>query len=83
MQLKTYNYGLSKAYFTGKTSTQPIQFTTNAFANTGPWAVGDSKHSYAALRTPPLRIENFDAIKYFNISRASASRDARRLLQRL
>ncbi len=66
--LKTYNYGLSKAYFTGKTSTQPIQFTTDAFANTGPWAVGDSKHSYAALRTPPLRIENFDAIKYFNIT---------------
>ncbi len=26
-KLKTYNYGLSKAYFTGKTSTQPIQFT--------------------------------------------------------
>ncbi len=66
--LKTYNYGMSKAYFTGKASTQPIQFTTDAFANTGPWAVGDSKHSYAALRTPPLRIENFDAIKYFHLT---------------
>ena len=65
--LKTFNYGLSKSYFTGKTAIQPIQFPTNAFPNTGPWQVGDSKRAYAALRTPPLRIENFDAIKSFRI----------------
>jgi Carboxypeptidase regulatory-like domain len=66
-QLKTFNYGQSKAYFTGKTATQPVQFPINAFANTGPWAVGNSVRAYAALRTPPLRIENFDAIKTFPI----------------
>jgi hypothetical protein len=66
--LKTYDYGLSKAYFTGKVTTPPTQFTTAAFSNTGPWAVGDSKRAYAALRTPPLRVENFDAIKSFPIT---------------
>jgi hypothetical protein len=65
--LKTFNYGLSKAYFTGKTSVQPVQFTTNGFANTGPWGVGDAKRVYPSLRNPPLRIENFDAIKAFRI----------------
>jgi hypothetical protein len=65
--LKTYNYGLSKAFFTGKTATQPVQFTTNAFSNTGPWGLGTSERAYAALRTPPLRIESFDAIKSFHI----------------
>jgi hypothetical protein len=67
VNLKTFNYGLSKSYFTGKTASQPIQFTTNAFQNTGIWAVGDAKRVYAALRNPPLRIENFDAIKTFRI----------------
>jgi hypothetical protein len=65
--LTTFNYGKSKAYFTGKTAVQPIQFPTNAFPNTGPWQVGNSKRAYAALRNPPLRIENFDAIKSFRI----------------
>ena len=65
--LKTYNYGMSKAYFTGKTATAPIQFSTNAFQNTGPWQVGNSQRSYGALRTPPLRIESFDAIKSFRL----------------
>jgi Carboxypeptidase regulatory-like domain len=65
--LKTYNYGQSKAYFTGKAAVQPVQFPTGAFSNTGPWAVGNSLRAYPALRTPPLRIENFDAIKSFRI----------------
>ena len=65
--LKTFNYGMSKAYFTGKTAIQPIQFTTNAFQNTGPFEVGNSQRSYAAMRAPPLRIESFDAIKNFRI----------------
>lgn len=67
--LKTFSYSRSKAYFTGKTVTQPIQFTTNAFANTGPWEIGDAKRTYASLRTPPLRSENFDVIKYFHLTR--------------
>ncbi|MFZ0746813.1 MAG: carboxypeptidase-like regulatory domain-containing protein, partial [Terracidiphilus sp.] len=54
--LTTYSYSRSKAYFTGKTPTQPVQFPTNAFQNTGPWALGSAVRSYAALRTPPLRI---------------------------
>ncbi len=66
--LKTYNYGLSKAYFTGKASAPPTQFPTNAFVNTGAFQLGDAVRSYAALRTPPLRIENFNAIKYFHIT---------------
>jgi len=65
--LKTFSYSRSKDFFTGKGSTPPIQFTTNAFANTGPWQVGDAKRTYAALRTPPLRVENFDVIKYFHL----------------
>jgi hypothetical protein len=68
VKLKTYNYSLSKAYFTGKASTQPVQYPISAFVNTGPWAVGNSVRAYPALRTPPLRIENFDAIKSFHIT---------------
>jgi hypothetical protein len=68
VKLKTYNYGMSKAFFTGKAATQPVQFPTNAFVNTGPWAVGDSVRAYPALRSPPVRIENFDAIKSFHIT---------------
>ena len=67
MKLKTYNYSLSKNYFTGKSASPPTQFPTNAFVNTGPWELGNAVHSYASLRTPPLRIENFDAIKTFPI----------------
>jgi hypothetical protein len=68
VKLQTYNYGRSKAYLTGKAAERPIQFTTDAFENTGPWALGDAVRAYAALRAPPLRIENFDAIKYFHIT---------------
>jgi hypothetical protein len=67
VSLKTFSYGRSKSFFTGKTAAQPVQFTTNAFSNTGPWELGSSKRAYAALRTPPLRMENFDVIKSFNI----------------
>jgi hypothetical protein len=68
VNLKTFSYGQSKAFFTGKTAAPPVQFTTNAFVNTATiWEVGDAKRAYAALRAPPLRIENFDAIKSFRI----------------
>jgi hypothetical protein len=65
--MKTYSYGRSRDYFTGKTANPPIQFTTNSFQNTGPWQVGNSQRSYSAFRAPPLRIESFDAIKTFRI----------------
>ncbi len=67
VSLQTFNYGRSKDFFTGKTSVQPIQFTTNAFQNTGPWGLGTSERAYPQLRTPPLRIESFDAIKRFKL----------------
>ena len=67
VSLKTFDYNLSKKFFKGELATQPVQFTTNAFVNTGPWAVGDSKRAYAALRTPPLRLENVGVSKYFYI----------------
>ena len=68
ISLKTYSYNRSKQYFTGKLSAPPLQFTTNAFANTGPWQLGNSKRAYAALRTPPLRVENFNLIKSFHLT---------------
>jgi hypothetical protein len=68
VKIKTFNYKLSQEYFTGKRATQPVQFTTNAFVNTGPWELGNAVASYASLRTPPLRVENFSAIKAFFIT---------------
>jgi hypothetical protein len=73
VKLKTYSYSQSKAFFTGKTATQPVQYPTNAFVNTGPWEVGNSVRAYPALRSPPLRIENFDAIKSFHITERIAA----------
>jgi hypothetical protein len=67
VKLQTYSYSRSKDFFKGKVSTQPVQFPTNAFTNTGAWQLGNSLRSYAHLRTPPLRLENFDAIKTFPI----------------
>jgi len=64
--LKTFDYQRSKDFFTGKTSVQPVQFTTSAFANTGPWELGSSKRAYSELRSPPLRLESFDVIKTFH-----------------
>jgi hypothetical protein len=65
VKLKTYSYSRSKDFFTGKLTSQPTQFPTNAFANTTPWELGTAVRSYASLRTPPLRLENFDVIKAF------------------
>ena len=33
VKMKTYSYSLTKDYFTGKTATPPIQFTTSGFTN--------------------------------------------------
>jgi hypothetical protein len=68
VKLQTFSYNLSKPYLLGGTTAPPVQITTNAFSNTGPWQIGDSRRAYAALRTPPLRVENFDLIKNFEIS---------------
>lgn len=65
--LTTYSYSRSFNWFSNHNGTQPVQFPTNAFVNTGPWQLGDSLRAYAALRTPPLRDENIAAMKYFHI----------------
>jgi hypothetical protein len=65
--MKTYDYSRSKDFFTGKTASAPIQFSTNSFQNTGPWQVGNSQRTYSPFRAPPLRIESFNAIKAFRI----------------
>lgn len=65
--LKTYNYNRSVDFFTGKTAVQPVQITTGAFSIPGTWEVGNSLRSYAALRMPPLRIENFAGFKTFKL----------------
>lgn len=65
--VKTFSYNRSIDFFTGKAAAQPVQFTTDAFQNTGPWETGNAKRAYFAMRTPPLRIENFGAIKAFNL----------------
>lgn len=65
--LTTYSYSRSKNWFSNPNGPQPVQFPINAFVNTGPWQLGDSLRAYAALRTPPLRSENFAAMKYFHI----------------
>ena len=67
VHLQTFDYNLSKKYFKGELPTQPVQFATNAFTNTGAWGVGNSKRAYSALRSPPLRLENIGVSKYFNI----------------
>jgi hypothetical protein len=68
VSIKTFSYQRSKDYFTGKTSTPPVQFTTNAFALTNPYELGDGMRHYTELRYPPYRNENFNAMKYFNLS---------------
>jgi Carboxypeptidase regulatory-like domain len=65
--LKTFSYNRSKDYFTGQTPVQPVQFTTNAFQNTGPFELGTAERAYRAMRTPPLRLESFNVIKSFHI----------------
>ena len=66
--IKTFDYGLSKAYFEGKTATPPVEISTNAFVNLGPWQLGNAVRSYASLRTPPLREENFAVMKHFHVT---------------
>jgi hypothetical protein len=65
---RTYNYNLSRQYFVGQLAAQPVQFTTNAFTPSCQYCLGNTKRTYASIRTPPLRIEDFDAMKYFNIA---------------
>lgn len=65
---KTFSYNRTIGYLTGHAAAAPVQFTTNAFSVTNPFTLGNTYQSYASLRTPPLREESFDAIKYFPIS---------------
>lgn len=65
---KTFSYQRSIDYFTGKLSAPPDQFTTNAFALTAPFALGNSVRNYPSLRSPSYANENVDVMKYFHIT---------------
>ncbi len=68
VKLKTYDYSLSKKYFTGKSALAAPHNSQQMHSSTlarGNWAL--QCIPMRALRTPPLRIENFDAIKTFPI----------------
>ncbi len=81
VKIKTFSYSRTKDYLTGHSPTAPIQFSTNAFALTNPFALGNTYQTYGALRSPPLRIESFSAVKRFPICRRIFGQPARRLLQ--
>jgi Carboxypeptidase regulatory-like domain len=66
--IQTFSYGRTKSYLTGHSATAPTQFSTNAFALTNPFALGNTYQTYGALRSPPLRIESFSAVKHFPIA---------------
>lgn len=65
--LKTYSYNRTVDYLTGHASAAPVEFPTGAFSLTSPFALGDTYATYAALRSPPLRIESFSAVKDFTV----------------
>jgi len=67
VSLKTFSYKQSKDFFTGKTTVQPVQFTTNTFQNTVPWELGNAARAYPQLRTPRLCVGSFDVIKSFHL----------------
>ena len=68
VKIQSFNYSRTKSYLTGHSSTAPVQFSTNAFALTNPFALGNTYQTYGALTSPPLRIESFSAVKRFPIA---------------
>lgn len=68
VNMQTFSYSRTKSYLTGHSSTAPVQFSTNAFALTNPFALGNTYQTYGALHTPPLSIESFSAVKHFLIA---------------
>ncbi len=65
---KTFSYNLTKKYFERKLATQPVQFTTNAFTKSPHYGLGDAARNYSSITSPPLDVENFDAIKSFPLT---------------
>ncbi len=65
--LKTFSYGMSKAYFTGKTATPAHPILDQCLPKHWTLAGWQFTALLFGLRTPPLRIESFDAIKTFRI----------------
>jgi hypothetical protein len=68
VKIQTFSYSRTKSYLTGHTHSAPAQFSTNAFALTNPFALGNTYQTYSALRAPPLRVESFSAVKHFPIA---------------
>ncbi|MHB1781695.1 MAG: outer membrane beta-barrel protein [Acidimicrobiales bacterium] len=65
---KTFSYGRSIDYFSGKSKVQPVQFTTNAFTPSPYYGLGNVKRNYVAIHSAPYRMEDFDAMKYFHVT---------------
>ncbi len=65
---QTYSYKLTKQYFEGKLATQPTQFNTNAFTPSPYYGLGNAARNYSSMTSPPLAMENFDAIKSFQVT---------------
>ena len=75
--LRTFDYGLSKAYFKGETATQPIQFTTNAFVNTTAWQVGDIAACLFSLTKSAFEDREFQLDEVLSYYRTAESHFAR------
>lgn len=71
--LSTFSYKRTFNYLTGHAPAPPVQFTTNAFALTNPFALGNTYATYAPLRSPPLRIESYNLVKQFSIAEGVAA----------
>jgi hypothetical protein len=66
VKTKTFNYKLSKEYFAGKASTQPVQFTTNAFTPSPYYGIGNAPRNDVNIHSQNNAKENLSAMKYFH-----------------
>ncbi len=64
----TFDYRRSIDYFSGKTTVQPVQFTTNAYTPSAYFSIGNAKRNYISMHGQPGENENFDAMKSFHVT---------------
>ena len=69
VHVDTFPYKAVKDFLTGKRSTNPVMFTTNAFiATPSQYELGNTDRNYSGLRNPPIRSESFSLLKRFSLS---------------
>jgi hypothetical protein len=66
VKTKTFSYKLSKKYFAGKVSAQPVQFTTNAFTPSAYYGIGNAPRNDVNIHAQNAATENFSAMKNFH-----------------